>query len=159
MYNDFYNSNLISNTPAANIDETWLIISAVLALIGGVVAYILFVSNKDTKEYKGFIAWLHKFLNFKIYFIEMILKVLYMVSAIFVTLGSFSLIRASIASFFLFLILGNIVVRISYEFILMFLTLVSNTTEINSKIGIAKKDAEKIVPKAKKLDVLDEEKK
>jgi len=106
MYNDFYNQNPI--TPSiGNVDETWLIISAVLALIGGVVAYILFVSNKDTKEYSGFVSWLHRFLNFKIFFIEMILKVLYMVSAIFITLGSFSLIRVSIASFFLSLILCN----------------------------------------------------
>lgn len=158
MYNDFYNQNPI--TPSiGNVDETWLIISAVLALIGGVVAYILFVSNKDTKEYSGFVSWLHRFLNFKVFFIEMILKVLYMVSAIFITLGSFSLIRVSIASFFLSLILGNVVVRISYEFVLMFLTLVSNTTEINKKIGLPKKENEKPSPKVKRLEEIDGEKK
>ena len=89
----------------------------------------------------------------------MILKVLYMVSAIFITLGSFSLIRVSIASFFLSLILGNIVVRISYEFVLMFLTLVSNTTEINKKIGLPKKENEKPSPKVKRLEEIDGEKK
>lgn len=154
MYNDFYNPNLISNN-TLDIDSTWIIISAVLALIGGIVAYILFVSKKKN-EYKGFVGWLHDFLNFKVYFIDMILKVLYLIITIFITLSSFSFIRISIASFFVWLILGNVVVRIGYEFILMFLTLVNNTSEINKKLGTPKKESTP-APKSKKTDNKDDE--
>ena len=45
-----------------------IIISAVLAVVGGIAAYFLFVSKKNNGEYTGFVAWLHDFLNFKIYF-------------------------------------------------------------------------------------------
>lgn len=134
MYSDFYDTNLISY-PHYSIDSTWLVVSAVLALIGGIVFYIVFVSTKNDDQYNGFMSWLHKFLNFKKLFINIVLKVLYMVTAIFITLSSFSFMRVSVASFFLWLILGNIIARISYEFILMLLTLVTNTTEINDKLN------------------------
>lgn len=140
MYNDFYDSNLITSGLNSSIDSTWLIVSAVLAIVGGIAAYIMFVAKKNNGEYKGFLNWLHSFLNFKTFFIESILKVLYMISAIFITLGSFSLIGSSVASFFLMLLLGNVVLRVSYEFILMFLTLVSNTSEINAKLNSQKKE-------------------
>jgi len=80
----------------------------------------------------------------------MVLKVLYIVSAIYITLSSFSYISVSVASFFMYLILGNIITRIIFESILMFLTLVRNTTEINEKIKISKKEPEKIPTKPKK---------
>lgn len=149
-YNDFYNNDLVSQ--GASVDSTWIIISAVLALIGGVVAYIMFISNKKS-EYVGFWKWLHDFLNFKTFFIEMVLKVLYVVTTIFITLSSFSFIGVSVATFFLWLILGNIINRIVYEFILMFLTLVNNTTEINNKMPSVKKEVvEKPSPRAKKKE-------
>lgn len=148
-YNDFYDApNLVSNS--SSIDSTWLIVSAVLAIVGGIVAYFLFVAKKQ-EDYTGFYAWLHTFLNFKTFFIDTILKVLYMVSAIFITLGSFSLIGSSVASFFLMLVLGNVLLRISYEFIMLFMTLVNNSTEINKKLSEkAPKEPEAVVEKPKK---------
>ncbi len=131
MYNDFYDTNLISTS--SRVDATWLVVSAVLAIIGGIVAYFLFISKKKD-NFSGFLAWLHDFLNFKVYFIDMFLKTLYVICTIYITLGSFSLIGSSVAAFFLMLIMGNVMLRVGYEFILMFLTLVNNTTDINSKL-------------------------
>ncbi len=155
MYNDFYN-NANTITQASTVDETWIIISAVVALLGGIVAYILFVSKKNNGEYTGFVAWLHDFLNFKKFFIEVVLKTLYVISTIFITLSSFSFIGSSVATFFLWLILGNIVNRVVYEFVLMFLTLVNNTTEINKKMG-TKKEPEKSIVKIRKKEEKEKE--
>jgi hypothetical protein len=140
MYSDFYTPTTVSTS---SVDSTWLIISAVLAIVGGIAAYVLFVSQKN-KKYTGFVAWLHEFLNFKKYFIEVIIKVMYLITAIYITLGSFSFIGTSVATFFLMLIVGNIVARIGYEMVLMLLTIVNNTTEINKKLS-----AEKEVPAEK----------
>lgn len=163
MYSDFYDTNLVSYSKYS-VDSTWLVVSAVLALIGGIVFYILFVSTKNNGQYKGFVSWLHKFLNFKKLFINVVLKVLYMVTAIFITLSSFSFIRVSVASFFLWLILGNIVARISYEFILMLLTIVTNTTEINDKLSVlnssdVKDDSKKKKSEKKSSEVVSEKSK
>lgn len=154
MYNDFYDTTTIQ---ATSIDSNWLIISAILAIVGGIAAYVTFVSQKKDKKITGFVAWLHDFLNFKKFFVDVILKVMYLVTAIYITLGSFSFISSSVASFFLVLIVGNIVARLSYEMLLMLITLVNNTSEINEKLGDTKKDAEKNVPKIKKKIESEEE--
>ena len=160
MYSDFYTTTP-SLTPSVttNVDSTWMIISAVLAIVGGIVAYVLFVSKKNSGEYTGFVAWLHDFLNFKKYFIEVILKAMYLICAIFITLSSFSLIGTSVAGFFLYLILGNVIARISYELVLMLITVVNNTTEINNKLSSKeKKETEKSKPRPKKAKETEEEK-
>ena len=146
VYNDFYNTNLIS---ASGADVTWTIVSVVLAIVGGLAVYAIFVAKKNDGIYDGFLGWLHNFLNFKTFFIETILKAMYIISAIFITLSSFSFIRVSIASFFAVLVFGNLFARIGYEMVLMLITLVNNTTEINNKLSGSKKET---VSKPKKKD-------
>lgn len=140
MYNDFYTPSVVNTAP--KIDGTWMIVSAVLALVGGIVAYALFIQKKNNGEFKGALAWLHEFLNFKVYFIEIILKTTYAIGAIYVTLSSFSIIGVSVAGFLLYLVFGNLLLRIVYELIMMTVTLVNNTTEINKKLGKTKKKDE-----------------
>ena len=135
MISDYHNVTTTTMPSAVGYDSTWIIISAVLAIVGGIVAYIMFVSKENNGEYTGFLASLHEFLNFKKYFINIILKVMYLITAIFITLASFSFISVSIASFFMMLILGNIFARISYEVLLMVITIVDNVTEINKKMS------------------------
>ncbi len=140
MYSDFYPTTFVNTS---SVDSTWIVISAVIAIFGGLFAYFMFVANKESDKYTGFVAWLHGFLNFKKLFIAGILKVMYIISAIFITLSSFSFISVSIASFFLYLILGNVIARISYELLLMIITIVNNTTEINRKLPELKKEVVK----------------
>ena len=66
MISDYHN---VTTAPAAvGYDSTWLIISVVLAIVGGIAAYVTFVSKENNGEYTGFLADLHEFLNFKKYF-------------------------------------------------------------------------------------------
>ncbi len=85
MYSTYggYNTPSITATASSTPDSTWIIISAVVATIGGIVAYFLFVAKPKTDD-KGFVGWLHDFLNFKVYFVEMILKITYIMVAIFI---------------------------------------------------------------------------
>ena len=149
MYSDFYEPTTL---PTSTVDSTWLTISFVIAILGGIAAYILFISKKNDNN-NQFVRWLHDFLNFKTFFLDIALKVLYAITAIYITLGSFSFIRISVATFFLVLILGNIIARIAYEMLLLIVTLVNNTTEINEKMGnLPKKEKSK-----KKTEVENEE--
>lgn len=135
MYYSSYNMPI-----SGGVDGTWMIISLVLAIVGGIVAYIMFIAKKNKGEYTGFVAWLHDFLNFKKYLIELILKVTYAIFAIYITLSSFSFISVSIAYFFLYLVFGNVLLRLLYELIMFIITIVNNTTEINKKLGNSKKE-------------------
>lgn len=112
----------------------WIIISVVVAVIGGITLYFTFLSKKNEGKYKGFTGWMYDFLSFKKMVIENILKILYLICAIYITLSSFALISSSFLAFLLYLVLGNLIVRISYELLLVVLVICRNTTDISKKL-------------------------
>ena len=116
-------------------NSVWIIIAAVLAIVGGIVLYFTFLSKKNEGKYTGFLGWLYDFLTFKKMVIENILKILYLIVAAFITLSSFALISSSFLAFLAYLLLGNLLVRIIYELFLVVLIICRNTTEINKKMG------------------------
>ena len=130
MYDYDYMTNTTSSIQGSII---WFIIAAVLAVIGGIVIYFLFVRT-DKKEDNKYLAWFKDFADFKKMLIEPILKVTYLILAIFITLYSFGLIGVSFVAFLLMLTLGNILLRLAYETTLILLMIWKNTTEINKKM-------------------------
>lgn len=110
----------------------WIIIAGILAVIGGILTYFLFVKN--SAEPKGkFAKWLKDFLSFKIMWLEAILKTLYYIATIFVILFSFTFLTAGgygVLAFFLCLIGGPVVIRITYEITMMFIMIWRNTKDI-----------------------------
>lgn len=111
----------------------WTIVSVLLAIIGGFLVYFLF-TNKKEKLNNKFLIWLKDFLNFKNLLLEVILKITYAIFAIFITLTSFNVISTSFVGFLLYLVLGNVFLRIIYESSLMIIMIWKNTTEINKKM-------------------------
>ena len=110
----------------------WMIIAAVLAIVGGILAYFLFVNNKTAPKGK-FLIWLKDFLSFKVMWIETILKITYYIATIFVVLFSFTFLGAGGAGFLAFLIclvLGPIGIRLFYEMSIMFIMIWRNTKDI-----------------------------
>lgn len=110
----------------------WTIISVVVALGGGITLYIIFLRNK--KQFKGFLKVMHDFFTFKTLLLEEILKVTYIILAIFITVVSIAYIYPNPLSFLLTLIGGNAVLRIVYELSILLIKICRNTTEINEKI-------------------------
>ena len=129
-----YNSynTLASTADRINGVLVWTIISIVVALVGGITLYFVFL--KGNKKYNGFVAKLRDFLNFKTLLLEEILKISYLILAIFITLYSFGLIGTSVVAFLLTLVCGNLVLRISYELSILLIKICNNTSEINSKL-------------------------
>ena len=113
----------------------WTIVSIVAALVGGIVLYFTVFGNKNEGKYKGFMAWLYDFVKFKKLYITTIIKVTYLVGAIFLTLYSFTLIgTSSFVAFLLVLLLGNLLLRVTYEFSLVLLSIHENIVEMNQKL-------------------------
>ena len=113
----------------------WVIISAVIAVIGGIVLHFTFLRKSNEGKFNKFLGWMYDFLTFKKMLIENILKVLYLIFAIFITLASFSIIGQSFLSFIVVLLGGNLLVRIVYEFSLILLVICRNTTDISAKLS------------------------
>ncbi|MBQ8233964.1 MAG: hypothetical protein IJZ36_00090 [Bacilli bacterium] len=123
----YYNYN-----PYINSDTIFLITSIVVAIVGGIAVYFTYLNKKN--EYNGFLKILHDFLNFKLLIIENILKLTYLILAVFITLYSFIYIGISFISFLSTLLLGNLILRISYELILLLIKICKNIEEINGKM-------------------------
>ena len=125
-----YSSRSLLNMSSAVGNTVWIILSLILAIVGGILIYFLFLSKKNEGKFKGFLGWLYDFLSFKKMFLETLLKVTYLIVAIYITLSSFALIGDSFLGFLLQLILGNVIARVIYEFSLILLVICRNTTEI-----------------------------
>lgn len=111
----------------------WSIVSLILAIIGSIVVYTLFLVP-DKKYNNKFVSWLKEFLNFNKMTIEIIIKIVYLFCAIFITLYSLCLIGTNFLMFLLTLTLGNVLIRIVYEGIIMMVMIWKNTTEINKSL-------------------------
>ena len=67
----------------------WMIIAAVLALIGALVLHFTFLRPKNDGKFNKFLGWMYDFLTFRKMMLESLLRVLYLVCVIFITLASF----------------------------------------------------------------------
>ena len=110
----------------------WAGVATILAIVGGILLYFLFVKSK--KEPKGkFTKWLKDFLSFKIMWIEPILKCVYYIATIATVLISFGFLGyggTGVLMFFCTLIFGPIAVRLMYEAAMMFIMIWRNTRDI-----------------------------
>ena len=113
----------------------WMIISAVLAVCGAIALHFTFLSKSKEGKFKKFWGWMYDFLTFKKMLIENLLKILYLICALFVTLSSLGYIGQSFIAFIGSLVLGNLVVRMAYEFSWVLLLICRNTSEINTKLS------------------------
>lgn len=141
-------SNYGLNSVAAT--GVWMIVSIILAIIGGIALYFTVFTKQNEHKFKGFMGWLYDFFTFKNMLLETLLKILYIIVAIYITLSSFSLISISFIAFILQLTLGNLLTRIGFEFSLLLLTICKNTTEINDKLSKTKKEDKKETKEEKK---------
>lgn len=136
MYNSYgVSSTILDSSPKFVASGIWTIVSVILAIIGGIVLYFTFLSKKNEGKFTGFLGWLYDFLIFKKMMIENVLKILYIIVALFVTLSSFGLISISFLAFLLTLVIGNVLTRVIYELLLVKLVICKNTTEINKKLN------------------------
>ncbi len=118
----------------------WAIVAFVLAVCGALVMYFWFLNKKNDGKFKGFVAWLYDMFSFKKMIVEALLKITYLFVTIFLTLYSLGLLFVTPLPAILLLILGNLGIRIAYEFSLMMVMICRNTSDINSKLN--KKDDE-----------------
>lgn len=157
-------TNTIDNASKSfSISEVWIIISVLLAIIGGIFLFTNYFTKDKEKEYKGLKKVIYDFINFKFTIIEPIFRVLYLITTIALTLSSLSLITENFFQFISVLVFGNLIVRLAFELLLLTLKLFKDVSEINSKMNnndIKPKQLNKILTKKtnKKIKEIDEPK-
>ena len=126
---------------------TMLIIAAVLALAATVLAFIFIVPEKKRPQLGAFGKFLHDTCNFKHLMVEKILQALYIfTTAATILFGVLMLFRTEYNYWtgervwmggigLLIIILGPIVIRLSYELMMMAILLLKNVISINRKLA------------------------
>lgn len=152
MSSSLYNANKVMNSVSSSAnDAVWAVIGMIfivlLAIGGGIALYCTFLSKKNDGKFKGFVAWLYDVLSFKKMLVEMLLKVTYLIAAIYITLTAITSLFSNFVLALVLLIIGNLVLRLTYEFALISIITCRNTTELNSNLKkIVSKEEETVKP-------------
>lgn len=125
----------------------FLVIAAVLAIAATVLAFIFIVPEKRREKMNAFGRFLQDLCSFKFLVVEKILQALYIFSTAFIVLyGVMQLFNIQRDYWsggvkwmggmgLLYIVLGPIVVRLSYELLMMVVLLVKNVIAINHKLA------------------------
>lgn len=113
------------------------VIAILVAIILGVVLYFTFLNKKNEGKYTGALGKIYNFLNFNKFYAEDILKLLYIISAAVLTVASIIFMflgtKLFVASLLL-LVLGNVVLRVGYELVMMFIILCRKTVSVDRRL-------------------------
>ena len=114
---------------------TCMVVAILAAVILSVVLYFTFLRKKNEGKYKGFTEKIYNFFNFNKFYVEEILKLVYIVSAAVLTVVSLvSLFSPAFFIGLITLILGNVALRIAYELIMMFIIICRKTVSVDKKL-------------------------
>ena len=117
-----------------------VIASAIIALIATIVICIAVLPTRRREKMGGFGKFLHGVFNFHSLLIEKILKFCYIFATFYVIVyGLINIFNFNDSTYvgwvgIIIMILGPIVIRIFYEFLMMFILLVRNVIEIRNKL-------------------------
>jgi hypothetical protein len=128
-------SSLVRSASAASTSNSSVvaIVALICAIVGSILVFVLFLRKENETKYTGFVKWLYDYLQFNKLTIDIILRFTYLFLAIFITVMSFGLISTSFLGFLLTLILGNLVLRVVYEFSMLVILIHRNVRELNEK--------------------------
>lgn len=124
------------------------VLGILAALAVTVLAYIFIIPEKKRESLPKIFKIVHDIFNFKELYLEKILKALYVLCTVAcITIGlcwqlGFSVYEVWDETYFswqggyglLLILVGPVVIRIVYEAMMMFVLLVKNTMQINSKL-------------------------
>lgn len=116
--------------------------AVIISIILTILLAILVVPEKRRNGLPKFFQVIHDICNFKGLLLEKVLKILYIFSTINVMLtGIFTWFSGgynfgmTFLTGLLILVLGPILVRLAYEFLMLFVLLVKNVIQINNKLN------------------------
>ena len=122
----------LDSTVQSITSNNWYIIGIVLALIGAIVVAAVFIRSENRAYYTGWMKRISIHVNFERYIIPLILKFLYVFSALAAVING--IITMFTSSFWLGLVitvLAPIGIRMAYELIMMLFSIHDGIMETN----------------------------
>ncbi len=118
-----------------NNGATSLVIILLVAVILAIVLNFTFLSKKNEGKYKGALGKIYNFLCFNKFYVEEIFKLIYIITAVVITvIGLIMLFNFNFIVGLLIIIIANVLLRITYELIMMFIILCRKTVSIDKRL-------------------------
>ena len=112
----------------------FLVICMLLAIVAAVLICVFVLPRKRRARLTGFLAKVHEFVNFNVLIIEKLLKVLYILcTCVAVFFGIFVLFAVNALSGLLIIVVGAVLIRVSYEITMLLVIGVNSLIQINKK--------------------------
>ena len=125
-----YNYDLYKTT--GNV-YTFKLVAFIIALAATIIIYCVFMDKRNKDSYSNPLKKLYDYLHFNNFFMEPILKITYIFSNLYLTISAFGYIGTSFLFFLLLLVIGNIVLRMVFEGLMVIYKIYLNLNEINKK--------------------------
>jgi len=134
-----------------SLNQTTSTIILLISGIIGVLLFVMFLVKKNHGQYTGLTAKIHGFLNFRIILAESMFKILYVISATYVTVSAivslfspvfYASVGDILLNFLYQIVVYNVVLRLVYELLIFGFVICKNTTEINMKLNGSSTDIE-----------------
>ena len=109
------------------------LISFIIDLADTMINYFVFIDKRNKASYSNPLKRLYDYLHFNNFFMEPILKITYIFSSLYLTISAFGYIGTSFLFFLLLLVLGNIILRMAFESLMIIYKIYLNINEINKK--------------------------
>jgi len=111
---------------------SWYIVGGVLALIGAIVVGIIFIRSENRGRYTGLMKRISAHVNFERFIIPLILKFLYVFTVLLAVInGIITIFTSSFWSGLLMIVIAPILIRMTYELIMMLFSIHNGIMETN----------------------------
>lgn len=127
-------ANSLISAPSSSSSSTAALVALVCAIVGSILIFALFLKKDNEKNLNQYTKPIYNFLQFNRLCIESILKFIYLFLAIFITVASFGLISSSFFGFLVTLVVGNLLLRVTFELIMITILIHRNVRDINEKM-------------------------
>lgn len=114
--------------------RTILIVALLVAVILAVVLYFTFLSKKNEGKFTGIKGKIYNFLCFNKFYVEDILKLLYLIVAVIITVLGIAALFDTFFGGLAIIVIGNVALRIAYELLMMFIILCRKTVSMDRKL-------------------------
>lgn len=116
-------------------DYNMLLILTVLTIIGAILLYVFILPDSKYNSLHPALRFVHDFLKVKKLWLESILRFFFVCDCVLCVLFGICVVIKSFWGGLLVIILGPIILRLIFEFFMMFVLAVRNIIEINNKIS------------------------
>ena len=95
MYPSPYGYGYNNGFAALQTASIFSAVGLIVGIIGAIVLYTVFLKKSNEGKFTGFAGWLYEYLNFQKLSIEAVLKIVYIIVAVWVTFtaGSLTLVK------------------------------------------------------------------